>query len=101
MTTSHWAPVLRDYPIGPVQLDVLDSLRTLGPSTMGHVEDHTGRTAKELSRVIRRAHARGYVRLTGQSAPSAKRGPKPRIWEITDDGRQVMVTGRMMGGARV
>lgn len=66
--------------------DILDSLKTNGPSDVKVLQLKTGRAYKYVWRSLKRMKSHGLVRRTKERTETATCGPNRAIWEITEKG---------------
>jgi predicted transcriptional regulator len=85
--------VIQPHGLGPVQLDVLDSL-VRGRVTVPEIAEDTGRTEWSIQSALDGLRFRRLVDLLSIRRYSAERGSTAARWAITYQGRAIWRRGR-------
>lgn len=70
------------------QLDVLDSIITLGKADIAKLADDTGRHVTGVRNTVRRLTELGYAKGTGKEKGPSQPGRAAEVFEVTAAGRK-------------
>lgn len=83
--------------LSPAALDILHSLRTLGPSTLIELMEDTGRTRGVVERALHKLCCARVAEQLGRRAGAPTGGRGPREWMAADDVRRPRVEDERSG----